>query len=115
MEEITLKQILVDEWEYTEAQAIVTVKMIFEMQDEIRDAFNSFLKNRSFPHIPMFEGQTPFSLHQAIPQLAPPAVFLLLDWIYHEPDDAFAALKREYGFDGKSATQHPFVFMRKTK
>ena len=91
-----LTKILVDNWDYKEKQVEGVVEKLLNMDEKIQRSFQVWLDSGGMPEEPVFTGCNPKNLIETY-SLKPPAIFLLLDWIRREPQDALSALQSEYG------------------
>jgi hypothetical protein len=90
-----LIDMLVNKLDYSKAQAPEIAQKLDSIDPLIRLAFLDWLNSGFFSDQPEYYGYSPKSLHDDIPRLKPPAVFLLLDWIKREPLEAIEAIKDE--------------------
>ena len=89
-----LAEYLVREWDYVPAQAPETANKLLNLDPSIRSAFENWLESGDFPEEPVYSGHSPKSLNSLV-HLKPPAIFLLLDWIWRDPVEANRAIKEE--------------------
>lgn len=84
-----------EKWEYKSAQLERVLMKIRSMDISLQASFKQFLDNGKYPDTPSFFGLTPKVIAQNYP-FKPPAVFLCLDWITRDPQNALDALVEEY-------------------
>jgi hypothetical protein len=89
-----LAEFLVDKWDYVPSQSLDIAKKILNMSPDILESFEIWLKTGNFTDVPEYSSYSPKKIY-ALGTLKQPAVFLLLDWIRREPDDAIEAIDRE--------------------
>ena len=92
----SLTEFLVKEWKYLPSQAPETAEKLLNMDSNILEAFEKWLSDGEFPDVPIFSGFSPHALSKRV-NIKPPAVFLLLDWIRREPEQALSGLEKEFG------------------
>jgi hypothetical protein len=90
-----LIEFLVKEWDYQPNQAPETAEKIIHLESGIKAAFDSWRHSGEIPDQPEYSGFSPKRLQQLCP-LKPPAIFLLLDWVRREPQNAMQAIKDEF-------------------
>lgn len=90
-----LAHLLVSKWDYLPSQSLGTAEKLLQMESNIRVAFEEWLATGRFPDRPVILGFSPLSLSDMV-ELKPPAIFLLLDWIWREPEEAVLAMKQEF-------------------
>ncbi len=91
-EQISYK--LIHELEYPKTQIDSVLDKLFAMDTGIQDAFEKWFFEEIFLDKPVFEGFNPKNIWETY-NIKPPAVFLLLDWIRREPQEALLAIKRD--------------------
>lgn len=90
-----LQTILVDRWAYQPAQVGRVVEKLQKMDEDLYLAFAKYLETGTFPDSPAYFGLSPLEINNHYP-FKPPAVFLCLDWIKRDPQNALDALVEEY-------------------
>lgn len=90
-----IKQLLLSKWHYKEKQVDGVINKILLLTPEIQDAFDQYIDSNEYPQHPKIFGLTPAEIAKNYP-FKPPAVFLCLDWIKREPQNALDALVEEY-------------------
>jgi hypothetical protein len=93
-EQITEK--LLTEWDYQESQVSGVVDKLMAMEPSLIKSFEHWFATGELPEEPLFSGFNPQNTWNTF-GLKPPAIFLLLDWIRREPEEAIPALEDEYG------------------
>jgi hypothetical protein len=92
-----LKQKLVQEYDYNESQVDSVVSKLVSMDTKLLESFNTWIDTGVIPDYPEFGGFTPKKASATYPTLKLPAIFLLLDWLHREPQEALQALYEEFG------------------
>lgn len=91
-----LRQRMLDEWGYPPQQVDGVIERIIALPEDILGSFEDWLTTGEMPRYPVYSGYSPSSINEKY-RFAPPNVFLTLDWIRREPDEAMTALAEEYG------------------
>lgn len=97
MKSLTTEQLtsyLINKWEYPRSQAPETALRLQAMAPEILQGFAEWLDSGEFPDEPVYTSYSPRSLRK-LTNLKPPAIFLMLDWIRREPQEATRAMREE--------------------
>ena len=90
-----LAKFLVEEWDYVPKQAPGVAEKLLSLEPDIRAAFENWLETGKFADAPVFSDLSPQSLNQLV-RVKPPAVFMLLDWVRREPEEAIQAINDEF-------------------
>jgi len=90
-----LRKVMVKRWGYQEEQVDGVIEKMMVMDPDILLAFQKSLNSGILPDEPIYSGFSPKSLSEAY-SLKPPAIFMLLDWIRREPQEALEALVDEF-------------------
>lgn len=104
---------LVENWYYKPAQVDRTAEKISVMDQSLQTSFQGFLDSEVFSDFPSYFGLTPKIIAENYP-FKPPAVFLCLDWIRRDPQNALDALVEEYkkplpdAFDAEQLKEYLF-------
>ena len=93
-EQLRLIKYLVGEWGYNGTQAPAVAGKLLNLEPTIRAAFLEWQQTGIFPKKPYINGFTPNRLSTLV-HIKPPAIFLLLDWIRREPQEAILAMQEE--------------------
>lgn len=91
-----IKKKLTQEWNYPKSQADMVIEKLIHMDKELVKAFEAWMETGSLPDYPIIKGFDPSTAWKTYKQ-TPPAIFLLLDWIKREPEQALQALQEDYG------------------
>lgn len=94
-----ITQVLVQDWNYSEKQVQNIANKLLAMDPLIKEAFSEWLQTGIIPSYPKFAGFSPNTLSLTYPNMKPPAIFLLLDWLHIDSKEALSALKQEYGIN----------------
>ena len=90
-----VKEKLVREFEYQEEQVLGVVEKLFNMDPALQDSFDEWLMTGNLPQNPTYKGFNPKNAALTY-NLKLPAIFLLLDWLRREPEEALTALYRDF-------------------
>jgi hypothetical protein len=86
---------LIQEYEYQEKQVVDVVEKLFNMDPALQDAFDEWVVTGNIPEHPTYKGFNPKNAALTY-DLKLPAIFLLLDWIRREPEEALKALYQDF-------------------
>jgi hypothetical protein len=89
-----IAKVLVEKWNYEDFMVEDVLKVLFGMNEALQDAFDAYLETFRFPDEPKVFGLSPAVIDKEY-TFAPPAVFLLLNWISREPEEALQSLVKE--------------------
>lgn len=92
-----LKQKLVQDYDYKESQVDDIIAKLETMDPALVNAFKVWNERGVMPDYPQVGDFTPLNAAMTYPDLKPPAIFTLLDWIRREPEKALQALYEEFG------------------
>ena len=95
IDEADLTKTLVEEWDYEASQVGSVVNKLLAMDGSLLVAFETWFHTGILPQEPTIHGFTPKLIGENYP-FKPPAIFLLLDWLKREPQEALQALAEEY-------------------
>lgn len=82
-------------WEYEPYLIEDVIKQIYKMDPALQDSFEEYIASEQFPIEPVYFGLTPKVISENY-TFAPPAVFLMLDWIRSKPMEGLEFLVNEY-------------------
>ncbi|MAT42801.1 MAG: hypothetical protein CL609_10695 [Anaerolineaceae bacterium] len=99
-----LAEYLITDFHYKKLQADEIVNKILKMDEKILASFYVWYQTGEFLNEPIVAGFDPLTLSKLVP-LKPPAIFLLLDWIKREPEEALKAMHYEYGLSTESISE----------
>ena len=91
----SLEKILIDRWAYQKSQVGRVVSKLQGMDEALFVAFEKYLETDSYPSQPSYFGLSSVEISENY-TFKPPAVFLCLDWIRRDPQNALDALVEEY-------------------
>ena len=95
MEKDSLSKRMISEWGYPEKQVESTLKKLEAMHPALIKSFEQYLRSGEFPLEPVYFGLDPRVINENY-VFEPPAVFMLMDWIQRDPQNALDALVDEY-------------------
>lgn len=90
-----LSSMLQERWGYEPHLIDDVVRQLSDMDRKLQESFQLFVDSEIQPDEPMYFGLTPSVISKNY-KLAPPAVFLILEWIQKDPESGLEFLVSEY-------------------